>query len=226
MSNYPDFFKLCNNWTDFFYSSEMEKTIIPILKELNQDEEKKYYPESENIFRCFYMTAYDNIKVVIIGQEPYDNGSASGLCFDIKLGFPLNHSLQNIYKELDSEGFYPIKDGNLESWTKQGVFLLNTSLTVRPSEQESHCELWRHFSEKIIEKLSEKNFIVWILLGKKASDWKEFITNKNHVIFEATHPSPYSALKSTSTQPAFIGSNIFKNTNKELYNREINKIVW
>jgi uracil-DNA glycosylase len=224
MSNYPNFFKLCNNWTEFFYSSEMEKIIIPILSEL--DEEKKYYPEPENIFKCFYMTSYDDIKVVILGQDPYHNGSATGLCFDVKLGNPLNPSLQNIYKELESEGFYPIKDGNLESWSKQGVLLLNTALTVRESNPESHIELWEPFSKKIIEKLSEKDFIVWILLGKKAADWKEFIKNKNHIILEATHPSPFSALKASSKQSAFIGSNIFKNANKELYKKGIDKVIW
>lgn len=220
---YPDFFKLCNEWTEFFYSSEMEKTILPIIDKL---EEEKYYPETENIFKSFYMTPYNNIKVVILGQDPYHNGSATGLCFDVKLGNPLNPSLQNIYKELEAEGFSPVKDGNLESWTKQGILLLNTALTVKHSEPESHLELWSDFSEKIIKKLSEKNFIVWIILGKKASEWKEFITNKNHVILEATHPSPFSALKSSSTQPAFIGSNIFKNVNKELYKKGVDKIVW
>jgi uracil-DNA glycosylase len=224
MSIYPDFFKLCNEWTDFFYSPDMEKTILPILSEL--EDEKKYYPEPENIFRCFYMTSYNNIKVVILGQDPYHNGSATGLSFDVKLGNPLNPSLQNIYKELESEGFYPIKDGNLESWYKQGVLLLNTALTVRPSDPESHLELWTPFSEKIIKKLSEKDFIVWVLFGKKAAEWKEFIINKKHVILEATHPSPYSALKASSTQIAFIGSNIFKNVNKELYKKGIDKIAW
>jgi len=224
MSNYPDFFKLCNKWTDFFYSQEMEKIIIPTIKQLN--DEKKYYPDPENIFKCFYMTSYDNVNVVILGQEPYQNGTATGLCFDVKLGNPLNLSLQNIYKELESEGFYPIKDGNLESWSKQGVLLLNTTLTVRPSEPESDMELWSPFSEKIIQKLSEKDFIVWILLGKDITIWKEFITNKNHIILEATHPSPYISLKESYDKPTFIGSNIFKNTNKELYKKGIDKIIW
>ena len=223
MANYPDFFKLCQNWTEFFYSPEMEETIIPILNKLD---EETYYPDSSDIFRCFYVTPFNNINVVILGQDPYHNGSATGLCFDVKLGNPLNPSLQNIYKELENEGFYPTKDGNLESWCKQGVLLLNTALTVLDGSPESHIELWSSFSKKVIQKLSEKDFIVWILLGKKASEWKEFITNKNHIILETTHPSPFSALKSSSKQVAFIGSNIFKNANKELYKKGLDKISW
>jgi len=223
-SKYPDFFKLCEKWTDFFYSNEVENILVPVLDTL--EEEKKYYPEDQNIFRAFYITPFDNIKVVILGQDPYHNGSATGLCFEVKLGNQLNPSLQNIYKELESDGFYPIKDGNLESWAKQGVFLLNTALTVEESQPESHLDLWFDFSKKIINKLSEKETIVWVLLGKKASEWKAYIKNKNHIILEATHPSPFSALKSYSSQQAFIGSNIFKNVNKELYKKGLDKIVW
>ncbi len=224
MANYPSFFNLCEKWTDFFYSQDIEEILINILNEV--EDNKKYYPESKDIFRCFYMTHFTNINVVILGQDPYHNGSGTGLCFDVKLGNPLNPSLQNIYKELDSEGFSPIKDGNLENWTKQGVLLLNTALTVLPGEPESHIDLWSPFSKKVIEKLSEKDFIVWVLFGKKAADWKDYITNKNHIILETTHPSPLSAYKSNSTQTAFIGSNIFKNINKELYKRGFNKISW
>lgn len=223
-SKYPSFFNLCEKWTDFFYSSDMESVLIPILNDL--EEEKKYYPDDNSIFRCFYMTPFDNINVVILGQDPYHNGSATGLCFDVKLGNPLNPSLQNIYKELESEGFYPVKDGNLESWSKQGVLLLNTALTVRPSEPESHIELWSSFSKKIIEKISEKDFVIWVILGKKAADWKDYITNKNHIILEATHPSPFSALKSSGTQKAFIGSGIFKSVNAELLKKGFEKISW
>ena len=135
-------------------------------------------------YKVFSKAAANNVKVVILGQDPYHNGSATGLCFDVKLGNALNPSLQNIYKELESEGFSPVKDGNLESWTRQGVLLLNTALTVREGEPESHLELWSDFSDKVIKKLSEKDFVVWIILGKKAADWKTSITNKNHIILE------------------------------------------
>jgi len=226
-SKYPIFFNLCGKWTDFFYSSDIENILIPILNDLEDlDDKKKYYPEDINIFRCFYMTYFDNIKVVILGQDPYYNGSATGLCFDIKLGSPLNPSLQNIYKELELEGFYPVKDGNLESWTKQGVLLLNTSLTVRTSETDSHLELWSSFSKKVIEKISEKEFVVWVILGKKASDWKDYITNNNHIILEATHPSELKSSGSSGSQKAFIGSGIFKDINRELLKKDLEKISW
>lgn len=211
-SKYPSFFDLCDKWTEFLYSEEVENVLVPILNEL--EEEKKYYPEDKNIFRCFYMTHYDNVKVVILGQDPYNNGSATGLCFDVKLGNSLNTSLQNIYKELELEGFYPIKDGNLESWTRQGVFLLNTALTVREGDPESHLKLWSDFSDKVIKKLSEKDFIIWVILGKKASEWKNSIRNKNHIILEVTHPS------------LFIGSGIFKSINKNLSKNNLDKISW
>lgn len=222
-SKYPSFFNLCDKWTEFFYSEEIENILIPILNEL--DDEKKYYPEDENIFKCFYMTPFDNIKVVILGEEPYNNGSATGLCFDLRFGNHLNISLQNIYKELESEGFYPVKDGNLESWSRQGVFLLNTSLTVKEGETESHVELWRNFTEKVIENLCEKDFIVWVILGKRVSQWKDLIINKNHIILETAHPYEIKSEKS-NTQKSFIGSGIFKNINKELSKSGLDKIMW
>lgn len=223
---YPDFFKLCPEWTDFFFSKEIEEEVIPILDFLNEKTEEKYYPQSEDIFNCFYKTSFNNVKIVLLGQDPYHNGSATGLCFDVKFGNKINPSLQNIYKELENEGYYPTKDGNLENWAKQGILLLNTSLTVLEGCPESHIDLWTGFIKKVFEKLSEKDFIIWVILGKKASDWKECITNKNHIILEATHPSPFSAYKASGEQMSFIGSNIFKNVNKELYNRRIEKISW
>ena len=104
--------------------------------------------------------------------------------------------------------------------------MLNTALTVSPSEPESHLELWSSFSKKIIEKISEKDFVIWVILGKKAADWKEYITNKNHIVLEATHPSPFSALKDSGSQRAFIGSGIFKSVNGELLKRGFEKISW
>lgn len=221
--SYPDFFKLCPEWTDFFFSSYVESEIISVLEKLNNEE--KYYPDSENIFRCFYLTPFNKINIVVIGQDPYHNGSATGLCFDVKFGNKINPSLQNIYKELEEEGFYPTKDGNLEHWSKQGILLLNTSLTVLQGSPESHLELWSNFMKKVFEKLSEKEFIIWVILGKKASEWKDFITNKNHIILETSHPSPFSTYSSNSQKP-FMGSNLFKNVNKELYKKGIDNISW
>ena len=181
---------------------------------------------AENIFKCFYLTYLSTIKAVIIGQDPYHNGSATGLCFEVKLGNSLNPSLQNIYKELETEGFCPTRDGNLEQWAKQGVLMLNSALTVREGEPESHLDLWEDMFKDVLEKLSEKEFIVWIILGKKAAEYKEYITNPNHVILEASHPSPFSANRASNTQSAFIGSGIFKKVNQELYKKRVDKISW
>lgn len=216
---YPDFFKLCKDWTEFFYSHDMEN----ILSKIKIPE--PYYPETEDVFKCFYMTPYKSIKVVILGQDPYHDGSATGLCFEVKKERILNPSLRNIYKELEDEGFYPTKDGCLTDWAKQGVLLLNTTLTVTPKEPESHIKIWSEFFKEVMKKITMLDNVIWIILGKKASEHIEMIP-KNHLIFQSTHPSPFSALKSSNTQQAFMGSNIFKNVNEALKKNGMEKIVW
>lgn len=229
---YPDFFKLCPEWTELFYEEEMEKTIVSISTELEKIEKeeknkKKYYPERENIFRCFYTTPFKTVKVILIGQDPYHNGSATGLCFDVKQGNIINPSLQNIYKELEGEGFYPTKDGNLEHWASQGVLMINSALTVLQGQPESHMEIWSDFFKKIVDVLSEKkDFLVWVILGKKAAEYKEWIKNPNHIIIETTHPSPFSAMKDSSSQKAFMGSSLFKKINQALRERAMESISW
>jgi len=225
--SYPDFFKLCPEWTDFFFSKNVEKELVDVLSELSKldNDNKTYYPSSEDIFRCFYLTPFNKVNIVILGQDPYHNGSATGLCFDVKFGNKINPSLQNIYKELENEGFYPTKDGNLEHWSKQGILLLNTALTVLKGSPESHLDLWNNFMKMVFKKLSEREFTIWVILGKKSSEWKEYITNDNHIILETSHPSPFSA-HNNSNNNAFIGSNLFKNINKELYKKGIDNISW
>lgn len=226
---YPDFFKLCSEWTELFYEEEMEKTILLISDEVEklEKEKKKYYPEREHIFRCFYTTPFQSVKVVLIGQDPYHNGSATGLCFDVKHGNIINPSLQNIYKELEGEGFYPTKDGNLEHWASQGVLMINSALTVLEGQPESHLEIWSTFFKKIVDVLSEnKDFLVWVILGKKAAEYKEWITHPSHSIIETTHPSPFSALKNSSSQQAFMGSSLFKKINQELRQHSLEPISW
>lgn len=219
---FPDFFKLCNDWSDFFFNEEIENVLENIFSKISSN---KYYPDEEDIFRCFYLTPLKKVRVVILGQDPYHNGSATGLCFDVKRGNPLNPSIQNIYNELEKEGFYPTKDGNLEHWSKQGVLLLNSALTVLPGQPESHLHHWAVFFEKVLKRLSQEKNIIWIILGKKASDYKSFISPK-HKIFEATHPSPFSAHNPSKTQKAFMGSGIFKDVNNELYKNDFDKISW
>jgi uracil-DNA glycosylase len=216
---HPDFFKLCKEWTDFFYEKEMEEMVDDIATNIttNSDSNKKIYPHPSHIFRCFYMTPFSKISIVILGQDPYHNGSATGLCFDVKRGNIIHSSLQNIYKELENEGSYPTKDGNLEHWASQGVLLLNSALTVREGEPESHIELWSLFFKRVLQKLSTKDHLVWILFGKKAAEYKPYIVHPGHTIIETAHPSSIDA---------FMGSGVFKKANEILLSRGIEKISW
>lgn len=223
--DYPDFFKLCKEWTSFFYSLNMEKMLNTISEELiTEKNAKNIYPDKQNIFRCFYMTPFLNISVVIIGHEPYHNGTATGLCFDVKPGNIINHSLQNIYKELEDEGFHPTKDGCLDHWATQGILFLHSAMTVREGEPESHIALWTEFFRQVLEKLSEKNEIVWVLLGEKALEYKSHIIHPRHIILETAHPSPQFDGK--SKQRAFLGSGLFREINRSLDERGLEKISW
>jgi uracil-DNA glycosylase len=218
---YPNFFKLCREWTDFFYSPKMEKIIGDIVVA------EPFYPSQENIFKCFYMTPYNDIKVIILGQDPYHDGAATGLCFEVIKEKLLNPSLRNIYKELENEGYYPTKDGCLESWAKQGVLLLNSALTVAVGDPGSHLEQWSIFFENVLKEIGKLNNIVWIVFGQKARAYINLIPKGNgHVIFETSHPSPFSAMKSSSTQEAFMGSGIFKKVNTQLQKYGKDKIIW
>lgn len=216
---YPSFFKLCPEWTEFFYTNEMEEIIMKILNDLPP----KFYPSDDNIFRCFYMTPLKSVKVVIVGQDPYHNGSATGLCFEVSEGNLLNPSVQNIYKELEQEGFYPTRDGCLSKWAKQGILLLNIALTVEPHDPESHLEMWWNFFEKVLGELAKQPNIVWLILGQKAKQAIKGFIPKTHSLVEATHPSLLGANKD---QKAFMGSGVFKKVNQELKKFKKDKIVW
>lgn len=220
MFKHLDFFKCTDPaWTDFLFSEDT----VTILNQIQIEE--PFYPASEDVFACFYKTSLTRLKVVVLGQDPYHNGAATGLCFDVKSGHPLNPSLKNIYTELKNEGFQPKEDGCLEHWANQGVLLLNTALTVRKGEPESHLEEWSSFHEHVMKKLATMDFLVWVVLGKKAADYKDMIP-RHHLIREATHPSPYSASKNNSSQTAFLGSGIFRAVNEALHEKGLEKIAW
>lgn len=226
MSEYsPNFFKLCEEWSTFMFSDEISEILKEIISFLDKKQEE-IYPTPNNIFNCFYTPSFNSIKVILIGEEPYHTlNTATGFCFDVQNGCRFPVSLQNIYKELELEGYYPTRDGSLKHWASQGVLLLNTSLTVKKGEPESHTELWGGFFEKVIEKLITKDFVVWVILGEKARLFIHKIP-KTHKILEATHPSFHSAYKPSDTQQAFIGSNIFKKVNDILHTRGIEKISY
>ena len=164
-----------------------------------KSEYKKYtcYPEFNNIFNALKLTPYSNVKIVIIGQDPYHGqGEAHGLSFSVQKGIKLPPSLQNIFKELyDDLGIKNGDIGDLTSWAKQGVLLLNSILSVRKDSPLSHKDLgWQLLTDHIIKLINlKKEPVVFILWGSFARSKKQFITNKNHLIIESTHPSPLSA---------------------------------
>lgn len=205
-----DFLKEGNiplSWKDFFIDN------LDILINISNKLEitKTIYPEITNVFRAFYMTPIDKIKVIIIGQDCYHNGNATGLCFDVKTGSQINPSLRNIYKEMKLEGFNPTEDGKLSHLPFQGVLLLNAALTVEKGCADSHSKYWYPFTERLIKYISNNTSnISWLLMGKRAQEFKKYINISTHNIVETSHPSPFSAMRGYGTIPAFIGSDCFK----------------
>lgn len=189
-----------------------------------KDEYNKFtcYPKYENIFNALKLTPYSKVKVVIIGQDPYHGeGEAHGLSFSVQKGIKLPPSLQNIFKELyDDLGIKNGTCGDLTPWAQEGVLLLNSILTVRKDSPLSHKDLgWQLLTDHIIKILNlKKEPIVFILWGSFAKSKKEFITNKNHLIIESTHPSPFSA------RNGFFGSRPFSKTNNFFKKNNIKEI--
>lgn len=187
-------------------------------------DEKTIYPLKENIFNAFKLTSFENVKVVIMGQDPYHGeGEAHGLSFSVQDNVKIPPSLQNIYKELYNDlGIPPKNTGNLTGWAKEGVLLLNSTLTVEKDKANSHQGLgWQYFTDCVIKvlNLSEKP-IVFILWGNFARSKKVLITNPKHLILESPHPSPFSAYN------GFFGSKPFSKTNDFLIKNNIKPIDW
>lgn len=182
------------------------------------------YPPSEDIFNAFHLTPLGEVKVVIIGQDPYhEPGQAHGLCFSVKPGVDIPPSLVNIYKELQDDcGCYIPNNGYLVKWAKQGVLMLNTVLTVRAHKANSHQgQGWEEFTNAAIKALNTQDRpIVFILWGKPAQMKKSMLNNPNHLILEAPHPSPLSAYR------GFFGSKPFSRTNAFLKEKGVEPIDW
>lgn len=190
-------------------------------------EEKKYfvvYPPGSQIFSAFNYTPFDKVKVVIIGQDPYHGpGQANGLCFSVSSGIKKPPSLENIFKELNSDLGIPIpQSGNLEKWAKQGVLLLNASLTVRANSPNSHQDFgWHIFTDEVIRQLNDKKKgIVFLLWGKFAQGKEIFIDTTKQFILKAAHPSPFSAYN------GFMGCKHFSRTNEILRSLGVQEIDW
>lgn len=214
-----------NDWQEIL-QDEFEKDYYKNLRKLLIEEYKHYeiFPKAENIFNAFHYTAYKDVKVLILGQDPYHNvGQAHGLAFSVKEGVKIPPSLQNIYKELNSDLGIPIANtGYLKSWADEGIMLLNTTLTVRAHQPMSHAKIgWEIFTNAVIEKINEKKEpVVYILWGNHAKARKKFINNKNHLIIEGVHPSPLSANK------GFFGSKPFSRANEFLKERGVTPPSW
>ena len=203
-----------SSWEEIFNNYPKIDELNNMIKEIDEQRlTKTIYPPKEQVFRVFDLPLKD-IKVVILGQDPYHNpDQACGLSFSVNDGVPLPKSLINIYKELhDDLGIKPAKTGNLESWFKQGVFLLNAVLTVEKNSPASHSKIgWENFTDYIIENISEKNEnVVFVLWGAYARSKNKLIDPSKHKIIESAHPSPLSAYR------GFFGSKIFSRINSYL----------
>ena len=212
-------------WNEIL-AEEMQKDYYQELQVFVQKRraEVRVFPEEKNVFNALELTPFESVKVVILGQDPYHGlGQAHGLSFSVQKGIPLPPSLKNIYKELQEDigGELPT-EGDLSHWAKQGVLLLNTVLTVEEGNANSHKgKGWERLTNRLIESLNElKHPVIFILWGKPAQDKEKLITNPNHIILKAPHPSPLSAYR------GFFGSKPFSRVNDILIQQGQTPIRW
>lgn len=217
--------KITPEW-DEVLSEEFNSEYYLKLREFLKTEysTRTIYPSMYDIFNSMKYTSFDNVKVVLLGQDPYHNeGQAMGLSFSVPKGIQVPPSLVNMYKELKNELGLEIKDsGDLTGWAKQGVLLLNTVLTVRAHQANSHKgQGWERFTDSVIKKISDKkDGVVFLLWGGNARSKKPLIDNKKHLILECAHPSPLSAYN------GFFGCGHFKKTNEYLIKVGKTPIDW
>lgn len=213
-----------NDWNIVLADVLKDENYIKIRQFLKKEySEQTVYPPVNKIYNAFYLTSYEDVKVVILGQDPYhEPGQAHGLCFSVLSGTKLPPSLVNIYKEMkDDIGVDNGLNGDLTKWAKQGVLLLNTTLTVRKGLANSHSLCgWTWFTDEVIKKLAEREKpMVFILWGANARSKKKFISSR-HKIIESAHPSPLSAYN------GFFGSKPFSRTNEFLLSVGETPIDW
>ncbi|NLL69017.1 MAG: uracil-DNA glycosylase [Acholeplasmataceae bacterium] len=212
------------NW-DELLKSEKEKSYFYDLENIIKTKRltETVYPPASEVYNALELTPYDNVKVVIIGQDPYHGfGQAHGLAFSVKEDSKMPPSLKNIFLELYSDLRIRRTNTNLTDWAQEGVLLLNTILTVEEGKPLSHQKLgWETFTNKIIELVNNKKTpVVFILWGNNAISFKELITNPIHLVITSSHPSPLSARHS------FFGSKPFSRTNEFLISNNIKPINW
>ncbi len=214
-----------NEW-DALLADEIKKDYYLRLREFLKQEYSTHriYPPMNDIFNALRRTSYSEVKAVILGQDPYHGaGQAHGMCFSVKKGTPPPPSLQNIFKELKSDlGIDPPDHGELTAWADSGVLLLNTVLTVREGQANSHKGMgWEQFTDRIIELLNQREKpMVFLLWGGNARSKARLITNPNHLVLQCAHPSPLSAYN------GFFGCRHFSKTNEFLEQHGIAPINW
>ena len=214
-----------NDW-DNLLEDEFQKDYYKDLRSFLIEEyrNKTVFPKMEDIFTALKLTPYGDVKAVILGQDPYHGpGQSHGLAFSVKKGVRIPPSLRNMYKEMHTDLAIPIpNNGYLEKWAREGVLLLNTSLTVRQAEANSHRKIgWEKFTDRIIQLLNEREEpLIFILWGNNAKSKEKYITNKNHCILKSVHPSPLSASR------GFFGTKPFSKTNAFLKSVGEKEIDW
>jgi uracil-DNA glycosylase len=217
--------KIEQSWKNVL-KDEFEKSyFIEIVNFLKAEKAlgRVIYPPGNCIFHAFEATPFEKVKLVLLGQDPYHGpGQAHGLAFSVPPGIKAPPSLVNIFKELQSDIGLPVPShGNLESWTREGVFLLNAALTVRAAEPNSHSKIgWHEFTNRVIEKISSvKKNIVFLLWGKFAQEKQQLVDETKHLVLKAAHPSPFSADR-------FFGCRHFSKANQYLVQNRIDPINW
>ncbi len=216
---------ITNDWSQALESEFKQSYYSQLYQFIKQEySTTTIYPNAEDIFNAFHFTPLSQVKVVILGQDPYHNeGQAHGLCFSVKPNVDIPPSLVNIYQELKTDlGCYIPDNGYLEKWAKQGVLLLNTVMTVRAHQANSHQgKGWERFTDAVIQAVNAQDRpVVFLLWGKPAQMKKSMLTNPKHLILEAPHPSPLSAYR------GFFGSRHFSQTNEFLSKHSISPVDW
>jgi uracil-DNA glycosylase len=216
---------LKNDWNEKLEDEFTKPYYLRLREQLKHDyQNERVYPDMYDVFNALNFTPYEKVKVVILGQDPYHGpGQAHGLSFSVQPGVKQPPSLKNIFKELKDDLGHDIPDhGSLEHWAKQGVLLLNTVLTVKERQPNSHKGLgWETFTNTVIKHLNERSKpVVFILWGRHAQAKEELVTNDHHFILTSPHPSPFSANR------GFFGSRPFSRTNQFLKENGLGEIDW
>lgn len=212
---YPEYLKMSDGWSQWFYSDESEALLLPILAELLG---QSMYPPTHDLFQAFYECPLENVQVVLLGEQPYTSEHATGLALEVRPNHLLTSSLQNVYRELEDEGYHPTKDGELCGWARQGVLLLNCALTVPRTGDRNHLAIWKPFLLELFRTLSKKSKIVWLLMGEHACEYREEIEllNESHCVLSTSQPDI----------PAFLQSKVFRKVNEKLRTWKKKEIVW